>query len=95
MKSLELFQTDTYALKGIAILFVLLGHMGYLDASGAWGVHIFLIVSGYGLYCSEKKSGIDSFWRKRILAVYLRIACNTYSDHNYSRDGLWKTASGL
>lgn len=48
----------TNSLKGIAILFVLFGHTNFLDSSGAWGVHIFLLLSGYGLECSYQKNGI-------------------------------------
>lgn len=54
---------DTLALKAIAIIFVLLGHLNYLDSSGAWGVHIFLILSGYGLETSYQWNGLKDYWK--------------------------------
>lgn len=67
----EIFTKEqTQVLKGIAILYVLLGHMGYLDTAGAWGVHIFLFVSGYGVYCSAQK-GMKDFWQKKVVKVFL------------------------
>lgn len=68
---MALSKTDTTALKGLAILFVLLGHMNYLDSSGAWGVHIFLILSGFGLEISYQKNGLNEYWKKRIVKVFL------------------------
>ena len=37
---------------------------------GAIGVHLFLIVSGYGIYCSCEKNK-ETYWKRRILAVYV------------------------
>lgn len=34
------------------------------------GVHLFLIVSGYGIYCSCERNK-EKYWRRRILAVYV------------------------
>ena len=62
---------DTIAIKAFAILFVLLGHTNYLDSSGAWGVHIFLFLSGYGLEISYQKNGLTDFWRKRFRKVFI------------------------
>lgn len=46
---------ETLFIKGIAILFVILSHMGLFDCEDMIDVHLFLIVSGYGIYCSYKK----------------------------------------
>lgn len=62
---------DTNFIKGVAILFVILGHLNYLDCAGAWGVHLFLFVSGYGITCSVMKNGTDHFWKKRLNTVYI------------------------
>lgn len=66
--TLKIDQSDF--LKGVAIIFVLLGHIGIVDNGGSFGVHIFLILSGYGLYCSFQKNGLSNFWKKRIIGVY-------------------------
>ena len=58
-------------LRGIAILFVLLGHIGYYVRGGAGGVVLFLVLSGYGLNLSCEKNGLDFFWSKRIRKVFL------------------------
>lgn len=69
--NLEISKEGTQALKGIAILLVIFGHMGFLDIPGAGGVHIFLILSGYGIYCSVNKNGLYQYWKKRIVSVYI------------------------
>ncbi|HDR6821985.1 acyltransferase [Bacillus cereus] len=56
-------------LKGIAIILVILGHLQILSHAGAWGVAIFLIVSGFGLTQSYLKSGINNFFKKRVSKV--------------------------
>lgn len=61
----------TFYAKGIAILLVILGHMGIIDCGGAIGVHIFLIVSGYGIAVSLSNNGVNNYWIKRIKSVYL------------------------
>ena len=57
-------------IKGIAILFVILGHLGWLDGAGVWGVHIFCFLSGYGLYCSGQSNGTKHYWLKKLENVY-------------------------
>lgn len=62
--------------RGIAILLVFAGHVGSqwsksLVALGGIGVAIFLFLSGYGLEESYKKSGLDGFWKKKILRVLI------------------------
>lgn len=61
----------TLAIKGIAILMVILGHMSLIDTSGAWGVHLFLILSGYGIYCSYESYGLTNYWKKKIVNVWI------------------------
>ena len=58
-------------IKGIAIMFVILGHMNYIDCAGAWGVHLFLLISGYGIAISLEKKGQKEYWLRRIKSVYL------------------------
>ncbi|MEA0565043.1 acyltransferase [Lysinibacillus irui] len=57
---------NTQQLKGFAILLVLLGHTGMINFAGAYGVSIFLLVSGYGLAQSYLKNGTYQFLSKRI-----------------------------
>lgn len=63
-------------LKGIGILSVLISHIGgysgltWFTPLGGIGVAIFLFCSGYGLYCSYTKTGLQNFWKKKIVNVY-------------------------
>lgn len=71
----------TVQLKGIAILLVILSHLQVLKLvslpydlsfSGAWGVAIFLLLSGFGLTQSYLKNGVSNgFFRKRLSKVVL------------------------
>ena len=67
----------TSMIKGIAILMVILNHMGgkfgirYLTPLGGIGVAMFLICSGYGLVISYKKNGIKNYWSKKIIGVLI------------------------
>lgn len=70
MKNFAVNKKQTTCIKGIAILLVILGHLSLIDCSGAWGVHLFLIISGYGMYCSYESSGLKLFWKKRMEAVW-------------------------
>lgn len=65
-------------LKGISILFVVLGHLGnrylsfpYFSPITVAGVSIFLICSGYGLTESFKKKGLKNYWPNKIIRVWL------------------------
>lgn len=68
---------DTQILKGLAILMVIVEHLGQvlhitaLNPLGPIGVCLFLFVSGYGLSCSYKKNGRNKYFSKRILKVYI------------------------
>ena len=68
---LNISKQETLFIKGIAIIFVILSHMGLFDCGGIIGVHLFLMLSGYGIYCSYEKNGIHSYWKRRIFAVYM------------------------
>ncbi len=63
-------------LKGIAIIAVLICHIGgysgktWFTPLGGIGVALFLFCSGYGLYCSYKNSGLKNYWGKKICGVY-------------------------
>lgn len=64
-------------LKGIAILFVVIGHIGnysgktWFTPLGGIGVAIFLFCSGYGLMTSYRTKGLSSFWKNKLIAVYV------------------------
>lgn len=57
---LNISRQETLFIKGITILFVVLSHMG-VDCGGVIGVHLFLIVSGYGICCSYENNGKTSY----------------------------------
>ena len=66
------------AMKGVAILLVMVSHVGndafrlkFLIPLGAIAVAVFLVLSGYGLMESYTKNGLSSFWKKRFLRVLL------------------------
>lgn len=68
----------TNALRGLAILLVVIQHMGggrffinQFTPCGGIGVALFLILSGYGLNESWKKKGLDAFWIGKLLRVYI------------------------
>lgn len=65
------------AISAIGCLMVLFSHFGsYLELRvfaplGSGGVSLFLILSGYGLYVSNKERPLDKYWAKRVLRVLL------------------------
>lgn len=65
----------TAIIKGIAILCVVLSHVGNANGTrilAPGGVALFLVCSGYGLCESARKSfKPGSFWKKRALTVFL------------------------
>lgn len=65
--SITLNQTNV--IKGIAILLVIFGHLDIIKNSGAWGVGLFLITSGYGLKVSYDKNKLNKFFTKKICKV--------------------------
>ncbi len=70
----SLDRNSSTILRGIAILYILLGHTGYFAWGGAGGVVLFLLLSGYGLDQSREKDGLGRYWNKRIRKVYLPYA---------------------
>ena len=68
---LSLDRRKSTILRGVAILYVLLGHAGYLAWGGAGGVALFLLLSGYGLECSYAEKGLERYWQKRLFKVWL------------------------
>lgn len=100
-KSDYVFSRETTTkMKGIAIIFVVLAHvLNYCVGSsisresgllGTGGVWIFLILSGYGLFCSYEKKGIDtkSFWNGKINNVFIPYIVVTFLFY------LWLRMSG-
>lgn len=70
-KLFELKKDDTMYVKGIAILFVVLGHLGFFYRVAAAGVVLFLLLSGYGLVVSWSGKGLKDYWKKKIIGVWL------------------------
>ena len=67
----------TTAIKGFSILTVVWAHCGAMLSIGGIqfiagvGVALFLICSGYGLEISYEKNGLEYFWKKRLLGVFI------------------------
>lgn len=61
-------------LKGFAIFLVMIGHLGLVWFSAAWGTSIFLLVSGFGLTQSFLRSGLSDYFNKRISKVLFPYA---------------------
>ena len=73
-----LSKTTTTSMKGVAILLVIIAHIGHIGFGirvfvplGCFGVSIFLILSGYGLMESYHRNGLKDFWKKRIIRLLL------------------------
>jgi len=72
---------QTTQMKGIAILIIIVSHVaqalaypGYLSLFHHLGfpsVAIFLILSGYGIFLSIEKKGLNNFFSKRVMRVYI------------------------
>ena len=67
----------TNFIRAIAILFVIIHHVGnYSGVSiftplGGIGVALFLMISGYGLNESFNKKGLTGFWKSKIIRVLI------------------------
>ncbi|HHQ4928162.1 TPA: acyltransferase family protein [Aeromonas hydrophila] len=70
-------RSHTNGMKGIAILFVMLGHTGVIPYAGAYGVVLFLMLSGFGLVQSYFSTGLDGFFSKRLSKVLIPYAAIT------------------
>lgn len=66
--------------KGIAIMAVLIGHMAIIfkllklpvtEYLGAQGVELFLFLSAFGLTASYSKKGLQGFFKKRLLVIFI------------------------
>lgn len=75
---LEFISKDhTNSIKGLAIILVILNHMGgafgirYLTPLGGIGVAMFLVCSGYGLVVSYERNGLKGYWNKKIIGVLI------------------------
>ena len=85
----EIKRLPSEYLRGLAITFVVLGHIlggtfGVIDTHitsilGIGGVTIFLLLSGYGLYQSYRKNGLQgkAYWDKKIEKVFWPYAVIT------------------
>lgn len=68
----------TNIIKGIAILLVVTAHIdaywsniGGIQFIGGVGVSLFLICSGYGLYCSYTNVGLKNYFKKKIVKIWI------------------------
>lgn len=66
----------TSTLRGIAILIIMMGHIGVsgfdfrvFNPFGGIGVAMFLFLSGYGLTESYKENGLSNFWKKKMMRI--------------------------
>lgn len=71
---------ESQTLKGIAILMVVVEHIGQayhvgvVNPLGPIGVFLFLCLSGYGITCSYYKNGLKRYFSKKIVKVYVPYA---------------------
>lgn len=71
-KNAFLAKDTSCQIKGLAIILIILAHLSLIwNYSGAIGVGIFLVLSGYGLVMSFYNNGLESFFKKRLLKVLL------------------------
>lgn len=67
----------TNILRGIGAIMVVISHMGafsglrYFTPLGGIGVAIFLMCSGYGLHISYSNSGLNGYFKKRLLKILI------------------------
>lgn len=70
----------TTAIKGLSMLFILVGHISGKFGTVVYsplppiGVFLFLFLSGFGLCESQKKNGLNNYWNKKITRVLLPYA---------------------
>lgn len=75
MNELSLMQTKS--LKGLAIIMVVISHVGpvfgvsFVNILGPIGVALFLYLSGYGLEKSYEKNKLEHFLSKKIVKIYI------------------------
>lgn len=77
LKDVFFDRNHTNAIKGVAIILVLLGHIGFIPHAGAYGVVLFLMLSGFGLVQSYLNSGLSNFFSKRLSKVIVPYAVIT------------------
>ena len=70
-------KADSSAIKGLAILMIMGAHIcqaysvGLMNPLAPVGVFLFLFCSGYGLQRSYAKTGLQLYFRKKLIKVYL------------------------
>lgn len=97
---------EAVILKAIAIISVIISHFwGWIcplpevintlvSSVSSAGVEIFLFLSGYGIMCSFRSNGLQNFWTKRFLKLYVplllvtmpQLALEIYSYRNNIED---------
>ena len=68
---MEIRKGTSNLIKVIASFLVTLGHLNFIKNAGIYGVSLFLIISGYGLFISQSNNGLYNFWYKRASTVLL------------------------
>lgn len=69
------YHTDIF--RGIAVFLILISHIGdksglrYFTPLGGIGVSMFLISSGYGVYKSYLKNGLQDYFKKRFVGLFI------------------------
>lgn len=58
-------------IKGFAIVLVLVGHLNIIPRAGAYGVALFLFVSGFGMSESFKVKDGEGFFKDKLINIYL------------------------
>lgn len=78
----SILQTDQ--MKGLAIIIIIVHHLFFFNIKqypqvafwqglGSIGVSVFLILSGFGLSVSVQKKGIENFFSKRLVRIYIPL----------------------
>ena len=67
------------ALRGVAVLFVVLSHVGFINF-GAFGVDLFFCISGFIMMYITQKSTDNFFYKRviRIIPLYWAMTISTF-----------------
>ena len=68
--TLDMNKQQSLIIKAFAIIFVIMFHTKVFPCGGAIGVHLFLIVSGYGIYCSLEKERIITGEKESVQYIF-------------------------
>ena len=94
----------TRQIKGLAIILVVFGHLGIIDFGAAWGVSLFLFLSGFGIYQSFRQKGLDNYLLNRgvtimvpfgLVMLFEIIADHLFFEKNYDVQVMVLTFLGM